>query len=56
MLRREVHDKKVLLCEAVTAMDLMEKKHLEEMAKVREERDTEKWLLQLQIHELKAVS
>jgi hypothetical protein len=55
-LRKEVFDKQELLCQAAKALDLMEEQHRGEMKKVQEERDMEKGMLELRIHELEAVS
>jgi hypothetical protein len=55
-LRKEVYDKQELLCQAAKALDLMEEQHQGEMKKVLEERDMEKGMLELRIHELEAVS
>jgi len=51
-----VFDKQELLCQAAKALDLMEEQHRGEMKKVQEERDMEKGMLELRIHELEAVS
>jgi hypothetical protein len=55
LLRKEVSDKQVLLCQAAKVLDLVEE-HQEELKKIQEERDIEKEEMKSRIQELETVS